>query len=414
MFGWEFPPYISGGLGTACYGMTRSLAQMGNDIVFVLPHAGGSSEHSSHLEILGVNQLEERTGKRFTDGNMRFLKVNSPLRPYMGETTYCGEQQRQNLTNNPDFLRMSGNYGPNLIEEVNRYGSVGGYLGKCEEFEVIHAHDWMTFPAGIEARKTSHKPLIAHVHATEFDRSGTDVDPDIYRIERQGMHEADKVITVSNWTAKKVIEHYGVSPRKISVVHNGVTKDPHLSREEAEKHLREKIVLFLGRITMQKGPEYFVEAARLVLNELDNVRFVMAGSGDLLPAMIEHTARLRMQRKFHFTGFLHGHRREQIYAMSDLFVMPSVSEPFGLTPVEAMQYDVPVIVSKQSGVAEVLEHATKVDFWDVNSLAEKMIELLTNQDLAANAVSCCRAELAAVDWDLAANRITDIYATMAS
>jgi len=190
-------------------------------------------------------------------------------------------------------------------------------LGSNEHFDVIHAHDWMTFLAGIEAKKESGKPLITHVHATEFDRSGDSVNMEIYEIERHGMEQADKVITVSNWTREKVINYYGINPEKVEVVHNGITKDPHMSRDQAEKNLPEKIVLFLGRVTMQKGPKYFIEAAKIVLDTIDNVRFVMAGSGDMLPQMIERIAELRLQQYFHFTGFLHGHRRERMYAMSD-------------------------------------------------------------------------------------------------
>jgi glycosyltransferase involved in cell wall biosynthesis len=295
------------------------------------------------------------------------------------------------------------------MAEVSRYAIIGKYLGMTEHFDIIHAHDWMTFLAGVEAKLKSSKPLVVHVHATEFDRTGDNVNQNIYDIERYGMHMADKVIAVSHRTKQTIVERYGVDPSKVEVVHNAILKEQSVCKDQIQKNLNEKIVLFLGRITMQKGPEYFIEAARVVLNKINNVRFVMAGSGDLLPRMIERMAELKLLEHFHFTGFLDGERRERMYAMSDLFVMPSVSEPFGLTPIEAMLYNVPVIVSKQSGVSEVLENAIKVDFWDVQKLADSMIDVLTNTETARKAIEGISTELKAINWDDAAWKVISTY-----
>ena len=417
MLGWEFPPHISGGLGTACFGLTKSLSKLGTDITFVLPKVIEGCD-VGHLRVIGANQLKLKiaeSGVLFDGQSLKFIKVDSLLQPYMNSDSYedsledVRRRQYEILSESLGIFSMSGNYGPNLMEEVRRFSIVGKYLGMSENFDIIHAHDWMTFLAAIEAKKKSGKPFIAHVHATEFDRSGINVNQDIYDIERAGMHFADRIIAVSNRTKQTIIEKYGVDPEKIDVVHNGILKETQYTRDQITKNLGEKIVLFLGRVTMQKGPEYFVEAARLVLDKLKNVRFVMAGTGDLLPKMIEKVAQLRLADRFHFTGFLGGEKKERMYAMSDLFVMPSVSEPFGLTPVEAMLYNVPVIVSKQSGVSEVLPSAIKVDFWDVNKLASAMIDVLTDPKVAERQVNSIASELQGIDWDESAKKVVEVY-----
>jgi len=248
-----------------------------------------------------------------------------------------------------------------MYEEVHRYADVVAELASKENFDVIHAHDWMTYPAGIAVAQLSGRPLIVHVHSTEFDRSGENVNQMIYDIERAGMHAADKVITVSNFTRNIIIDRYGVSPQKIEVVYNGIESNGNGDRQYSEIGIKkgERIVLFLGRITMQKGPEYFLLAAKKVLEAMEDVRFVMAGSGDMMHRAVEMAAGLGIGGKVMFTGFLRGEQVRKIYKMADLFVMPSVSEPFGLVPLEALENDVPVIISKQSGVAEVLTHASR-------------------------------------------------------
>jgi len=417
MFGWEFPPYISGGLGTACYGLTQGLMGKGVDITFVLPKLVGQVEPGP-LKIVGANQVHLRWAsavKKIASRDLKLIEVFSQLQPYQTAESYkhqlqvFREQEIEKRLPNPGLIDVSSDYGRDLISEVGRYASVGAFLGLDVDHDVIHAHDWMTFLAGIEAKKQSKKPLIIHVHSTEFDRSGDSPNPDIFWIEKQGMDAADYIIAVSQRTKDIIVQRYHQAPEKVTVVHNAITKEPGISKEAAGKLLKEKIVLFLGRVTIQKGPDYFLEAASRVHRKLKNVRFVMAGAGDLLPRMIERAAALRIHDRFHFTGFLRGVERERIFAMSDVYVMPSVSEPFGLTPYEVMKYGVPVILSKQSGITEVVENAIKVDFWDVDKLSEAIIEVLTNSEVSNSLSEGSTREWAGVDWATPANKVNDLY-----
>ncbi|MEI8345862.1 MAG: glycosyltransferase family 4 protein [Pseudomonadota bacterium] len=419
MFGWEFPPFISGGLGTACFGLTKELSKIGAEITFVVPRFDGSTE-GAPVRLVSAQQVisnPEEFQKRPMSSHLRkYIQFNSALRPYQSIETY--QDYLQKLKTRPvtsgDYgsVDFTGGYGENLMAEVVRYSLVGGHLGATEEFDVIHAHDWMTYLAGIEAKKVSGKPLVIHVHATEFDRAGEFNNPDIYHLEKYGMEMADKIITVSNRTKNILIHKYNIDPNKIHVVYNAVEKD-HISELGALSKLsnnKDKIVLFLGRITMQKGPEYFIEAASVVLQKLQNVRFVMAGSGDLARNMIEKMATMRLIDRFHFTGFLKEPERERLFAMSDLYIMPSVSEPFGITPLEAMKHGIPVIISKQSGIAEILDdNVVKVDFWDVQKLAQAIIELLSNPKMTHTMVENNRRTLEQIDWKYSAQHTMEVY-----
>jgi len=312
------------------------------------------------------------------------------------------------------LLDFTGNYGKNLMAEVTGLAIIGEYLGLIENFDVIHAHDWLTVLAGVAAKQSSGKPLIMHVHATEFDRSGEHVNQQVYDIERYGMDNATKIIAVSHFTKNITVNRYGQSPDKVEVVHNAVDKSKSFDRNSVPRPLKEKTVLFLGRVTMQKGPDYFIEAANLVLQKMKNVRFVMAGSGDMLNRIINRMAYLRIADRFHFTGFLKGPQVEKIYALSDLYVMPSVSEPFGIAPFEALLYDVPVIISKQSGVSEVLKNAVMVDFWDVHKLSDRIVRILTDESYAAECIKNCKADFENVAWETAGHKIRSIYETVAN
>jgi len=274
---------------------------------------------------------------------------------------------------------------------------------------VVHAHDWMTYPAGVAVAAVTGKPLVVHVHSTEFDRSGEHVNQVVYDIEREGMERAHKVITVSHYTRSIVISRYGISPEKVEVVYNGVERNGSWSVGEASIKREEKLVLFLGRITMQKGPEYFLHAAKKVLEVMDNVKFVMAGSGDLMYRSVELAAQLGIGHKVLFTGFLRGDDVRKIYQMADLYVMPSVSEPFGIAPLEALDNDVPVIISKQSGVSEVLRHALKVDFWDVNEMANKIVAVLRYPPLQMTLRNHGNFEVRKLRWKDAARQCASIY-----
>lgn len=419
MFGWEFPPHISGGLGTACYGLTKGLAKLNEvKVIFVVPKAYGDEDQSS-AQIIGANTVPvSKKEIQFENAQQKidYYEVKSNLVPYMGEEEFWSLKSRKYSketrfieTDKGSKIQFSGKYGPGLMQEIRNYALVAAVIAKENQFDIIHAHDWLTFFAGIEAKKISGKPLVVHVHATEFDRSGGNVNPNVYAIEREGMEMADKIIAVSGLTKKTIIEKYRIPSKKITVVYNAV--EPVFSENEMRLHkgVDEKIVTFLGRITMQKGPEYFIEAAGLVLKKMKNVRFVMAGSGDLMNQMIDRVAELGIADHFHFTGFLKGNDVNQMLLMTDVFVMPSVSEPFGIVPLEAMQFNVPVIISNQSGVAEILENAIKIDFWDTYAMADAIYGLLNYSSLANHIKKEGKHEVENLEWVNSANAVTDVY-----
>lgn len=429
MFGWEFPPYISGGLGIVCYELTKALVNKGHEITLVLPAIKGKVDPNLHVTLVSGSQmtidaLPEPVRSEIKKEVMRQLeikRIDSPLRPYITQKEYSelpikiADLESEYLTKTQDLHRsfelvFSGDYGPDLISEVTRYSILASIFAKIPH-DVIHIHDWLTVMAGIKAKQISGRPLVYHVHSLEFDRSGENMNREIYNIEKLGMELADKIIPVSYYTKELIIKYYGIHPDKIEAVHNAVKKEEVApSCESSVSELkRDKIVLFLGRITFQKGPDYFVEAAAKVLQKRKNVRFVMAGSGDMAPRMIERVAQLKIGRYFHFTGFLRGSDVEKIYAQSDVYVMPSVSEPFGISPLEAMRYNVPVIISNQSGVAEILKHALTVDFWDIDDIANKIIALLDHNALRNEMVTRASEELKNFQWDKAAEKVADIY-----
>ena len=417
MFGWEFPPHISGGLGTACFGLTKGLSNMDVEVLFVMPSASGDEDQKS-VKIINASDIEisHNVGdvKTFLE-NVQFLRVGTNMVPYLDPeqfTEMVEKSKKGQVKSYKSFLgqkyKFSGKYGSNLMEEVSRYAMVAAEIAKTQEFDVIHAHDWLTYLAGIAAKKLTGKPLVVHVHATEFDRSGENINTLVYDLEKRGMKEADMVIAVSNLTRNIVISKYGIHPSKVVTVHTAVDFDG-FEQMEIDSRIDEKIVTFLGRITYQKGPEYFIEAAAKVLKRYPNVRFVMAGSGDLLNRSIRRVAKLGIATKFHFTGFLRGEDVKRMFAFSDVYVMPSVSEPFGISPLEAMRSNVPTIISKQSGVAEVLHHAIKVDFWDIDALADSIYGLLAYPALSSTAVKNGLNEVNALRWDNAAFKIKEIY-----
>ncbi len=297
-----------------------------------------------------------------------------------------------------DQFMSNADYSGNMYAEILRYAAIAAELAINEDFDIIHAHDWMIYPAGIAVAAVSGKPLIVHVHSTEFDRSGEHVNQMIYDSEREGMHTADKIIAVSNFTHNIIISRYGIGGEKVEVVHNGVEPNSNNTLITSTTDKDEKLVLFLGRITMQKGPEYFLQAAKKVLEVMDNVKFVMAGFGDMMHRTIEMATELGIGSKVLFTGFLQSNDVQKIYKMADLFVMPSVSEPFGLVPLDALNNDVPVIISKQSGVSEVLTHALKVDFGDINEMANKIIAVLKYPPLKITLQNHGNFEVRKLQW----------------
>lgn len=417
MFGWEFPPHISGGLGTACFGLTKGLAKLGTNIIFVVPKAFGDEDQEA-VRLVNASEQEIQFKDVFYQEfwkQMTYIEIGVHLVPYLSPQEYerltdVSLHDRTDINESVFAQRFefSGKYGKDLFQEVSRYAVVAAKIARDQTFDIIHAHDWLTYPAAIAAKAVSGKPIVAHVHATEFDRSGEHVNQRVYDIEREGMQAADCVVCVSNFTRDIVINRYGVPAEKVMTVHNGVVQREQ-DEEQYKRALPEKIVTFLGRITFQKGPDYFVEAAHKVMQRDPSVRFVMAGSGDMLYKIIRRVAQLRLSSRFHFAGFLREQEVDRMFAISDVYVMPSVSEPFGISPLEAMRSNVPVIISKQSGVAEVLNHAIKVDFWDIDAMADSIYGLLHYKGISEMFKKMGKSEVENLQWDHAAQKIHRIY-----
>ena len=409
MFGWEFPPHILGGLGTASYGLTKGMHNCGNmDITFVIPKHWGDEERD-FANIIGAcntpvawrdvnwDYVENRLGK-FMDPQLYFDMRNK----IYADFNYM-------YLNDLGCIDFSGRYLDNLIEEINNYSIVAGVIARTIDCDVIHSHDWLTYPAGIHAKNVTGKPLVIHVHATDFDRSRGNVNPTVFGIEKDGMTHADHIITVSNLTRQTVIDKYGIDPAKVTTVHNAVIplSDDLLSIPKPDN--KEKVVTFLGRITMQKGPEYFVEAAVKVLQKCHNVRFVMAGSGDMMDQMIALAAKRGIADRFHFTGFLRGRQVYEMLKASDVYIMPSVSEPFGISPLEAMQMGVPSIISKQSGCAEILNNVIKTDYWDIDAMADAIHSIISYPAMYESLKNEGLEEMKGITWEKAGQKVIDIY-----
>lgn len=493
MLGWEFPPFITGGLGTACHGLTRALKGVGCDVTFVLPRAVDHS-HASHVRLVSPEGLAtgcsnssanwapvpaariiESTAEaaasidiqsadspasararreallRGTPERIDILRLGSTNEGAYGSVSRTREVLAQSAERLGEWsvapdpktmmarliasgvapalaweqvvidqvlpeaatppqhaVMLTGGYEGDLVLAAERYAQFCVQAARELNFDIIHAHDWLTYPAGLALARLTGRPLVVHVHATEFDRSGTHVNQQVYNIERRGMHGAVRVMAVSNLTRNLLVNRYGLSPNKIDVVYNGVELEPgSYGIKRIERG--ERIVLYFGRITMQKGPEYFVRAAKRVLEVEKNVRFVVAGSGDLASSMIEMAASLGIGGKMTFTGFLRGRDIPRVFSMADLYVMPSVSEPFGIAPLEAMGHRVPVIISRNSGVSEVLTHALKVDFWDVDDMANKIVAVLRHPPLRAELRDRGLFEVRGITWDGAAKRCITSY-----
>ncbi len=419
MFGWEFPPHISGGLGTASYGLTRGLSTIPElDILFVVPRAYGD-EDQRKMRLIGAGDVTMDTKHmRFSKllSSISYIEVNSNLVPYHTPEEYeslvnKAENKKKKLihTTMGGKLLFSGGYGQNLYEEIANYALVAQQIADDNEHDLIHAHDWLTYPAGMAAKSVSGKPLVIHVHATDFDRSGGRVNPSVFEIEKKGMEAADKIIAVSNLTRNTIIEKYGIPAEKVTTVYNAVEPLGDQEKIAMRRGIEDKVVTFLGRVTLQKGPEYFVQAAEKVLRKMENVRFVMAGSGEMLDRMVDWAASLGIADKFHFTGFLKGDDVFRMFSISDVYVMPSVSEPFGISPLEAMQSNVPTIISNQSGVAEILKYAIKTDFWDVDAMADAIYGLLNYPSLSEMFRKYGKEEVDNMKWENSANNVYSLY-----
>lgn len=409
MFGWEFPPHILGGLGTASFGLTKGMVENGDlNITFVIPKPWGD-EPKDFAQIIGANT----TPVVWKDVNYDYVqqRIGHVMDPqtYYDLRNHIYADFNHIGTNDLGCIEFSGRYPDNLLEEINNYSIVAGVIARTVDFDVIHSHDWLTYPAGIHAKQVTGKPFVIHVHATDFDRSRGNVNPTVFAIEKDGMNHADHIITVSNLTRRTVIEKYGINPDKVTTVHNAVEplSQELLNVEVPPKH--DKVVTFLGRITMQKGPEYFVEAAAQVLQKVHNVQFVMAGGGDMMEKMIRLAARRGISERFHFAGFLRGKQVYEMLKASDVYIMPSVSEPFGISPLEAMQMGVPSIISKQSGCAEILNNVIKVDYWDTNAIADAIYSIITYPAMYNELREHGLKEVNEIVWKKAGAKVIDIY-----
>ncbi|MBW2990620.1 glycosyltransferase family 4 protein [Candidatus Woesearchaeota archaeon] len=402
MLGWELPPFFAGGVGMVCYHLTKALCEQNIEVTYVMPF-GPRMIRSDYMKILVADQLFPR---------MRFQlkEIDSLLGAYITPEGYEEEFRKYLLSLSPKD-RAKALYGPNVFQEAYLFARKVKLIAQQEDFDVIHAHDHWTFPAAIAAKEATGKPMVVHVHITEFDKTGgMSVNQRVYDIEREGMHKADLVIVVSNFIKQRLMNNYGVPEWKIRVVHNAAeAMDKTIFHDASKIKETDKIVLFIGRITLQKGPDYFVEAARKVVEKEPNVKFIMAGTGDMLPRIIERVAELGIADKFIFPGFVNREEVAKLNRIADVFVMPSVSEPFGIVPLEAMWQETPAIISRQSGVSEVLNHVLKVDFWDVDDIAGKILALLHYRSLHDQLKHHGAFEVRTLTWEGPAKQCIAVY-----
>jgi glycosyltransferase involved in cell wall biosynthesis len=404
MYGWEFPPFHSGGLGVACKGIIEGLLQNGTSVKLVLPRIPSENRHNMPNYCIDLHNFGASSSSvKTTDKKTIYFS------PYISEKEY---QERLQILKR-EGKDKSVQFGKNLVEEAYIYGEQAAIVAEKIPHDIIHAHDWMTFPAGMMAKKYSNKPLVIHIHSTEFDRSAGNPNPAVYDIEQKGMQTADSVVAVSEYTKQKIIEHYGISEDKITVIHNAI--DQKLTEKYHPSPIKktDKIVLFLGRITIQKGPDYFISMAEKVLKKVKNVKFLMAGDGDMQNEMIRKAIHLGIEKSILFTGFLRGDDVDKAFQNADLYVMPSVSEPFGLTALEAIRNGAPVLMSNQSGVSEVVLNALKVDFWDVDEMANKVISVLKYPHLSKTLKDTAFQELEKFSWNEVGTKLNNHYQNIA-
>lgn len=420
MLGWEYPPILAGGLGMACYGLTKALSQYA-DITLIIPRSESEFE-VENMEIIGLNHIgldskATPTAPNYETFTQEVTYIDTTLSPYPVGIAFAELKSAKPLSSHAEIRALYASqdpYGANIMEKVATYTEVVTQLAKEKEFDIIHAHDWITFAAAIQIKEQSGKPLVLHVHSLETDRIGTRAKYEyginaVYDIERQAMLKADRVIPVSFFTKNCAIEHYEIPAEKFRPVYNAI--DPaDIMRIPREGN--EKIVLFLGRITFQKGPEFMIETAIKVLQKYTNVKFFVAGIGDKLQALKELAAERGIYEKFVFAGFLRKPQVENILAQADVYFMPSVSEPFGLSALEAVQAGIPSVLSKQSGVAEVLPHTLKADYWDTDRFANYIYALLNYEGLRQDLTKNTDADIHEMTWDKSAQTVMNVYSEL--
>lgn len=421
MLGWEFPPIMAGGLGTACYGLSKALSEY-VDLTLILPTTEKPWQMNGKVEMLGLNYYGLDRHLPAPEAEASFTKITKvhyveagDLNPYPFGIAYDEIQYNPDL--GPEYVRQLYSskepYGSNIMEKVRVFGEVVAQLALTMDFDLIHAHDWITYPAAVKIKEATGKPLVLHIHSLETDRVGPTAKTwwnTVYEIEKAGMQAADRLIPVSHYTKDCAVEHYGIDPHKFHPVYNAIDPAPvyRIPRE-----IDEKIVLFLGRITYQKGPEFMAETAFKLLQKYEKVKFFVAGTGDQLNKLKELCHFFGIYDKFIFAGFLNKARVHQILAQADVYFMPSVSEPFGLSALEAAQFGIPCVLSEQSGVAEVMDHALKADYWDTDSFANYIYALLNYEGLRREMTENTNEELDDMSWDDSAQDVVAVYETLA-
>lgn len=412
MLGWEFPPATHGGLGVACFGLAKALAEE-VELEVIVPQTGGPPL-TDRFRVTGTVRPAEAADRQAPHRYESFTRVERvpvALDPYGTDVVVrCGERRSTGRRPEAADAAPAGSsgelYGPDLDEKVAEYARAVVELARRRDFDLIHAHDWLTFPAALELKRISGKPLVVHVHSLQFDRAGPQWRDKVWEIERRGMLGADRVIPVSRYTGTICTEHYGIDRRKIRPVHNGA--EP-VRRYRSAKPFPEKLVLFLGRLTAQKGPEFFLEIAERVLARTGNVRFVMAGGGERMRPLVEKGAFRGLGGRFHFTGFLDRGKVAELLSMTDVYCMPSVSEPFGLSALEAAQFGIPAVISRQSGVAEVLRGALTADFRDTTAMAEHIVRLLEDDEFRARVAGEAERDIRAATWERSAENVLAVF-----
>lgn len=414
MLGWEFPPIINGGLGIACHDLCAAMSKHAK-VTMIIPRSSPEFK-MRNINLIGLNSIDPKTLRDIHFKLEHYLHsdvhyVDADLNPYHSEKdefkTKDSHQPSVTQTDSEiEGFRIDNLYGGDVVAKVKHFARMATRLAMNIDFDVIHAHDWMTMLAGMEIKAQTGKPLVVHVHSLEFDRSGPESRGWVYQVEKEGMQQADLLLPVSNYTADIIINHYGIDPKKIFAVHNGIRS---VTPFRSPRVFPEKTVLFIGRLTRQKGPEHFLEIASKVAEKEPNVRFVMAGTGDYWSRLLEDSAFRHLGNRFHLTGFLDSEKLKYLLSVSDVYCMPSVSEPFGLSAVEAAQFGVPCVISRQSGVAEVLNGSLKFDFWDTTKAADYIINLLKNPVLAQKVADDARINLDHISWDLSAEKVLTAY-----
>ena len=417
MLGWEFPPVINGGLGIACHDLSIAMSEFAK-ITMIIPKSNPDFI-IENIDLIGLNNIDvnslksissTRDYKSFDDIHY----ISSDLNPYYSEISSEHKHKSEEINDTMlinekgDTFNIDNLYGGDVIGKVTRFGKLAARLALNMDFDVIHAHDWMTMIAGMEIKARTGKPLVMHIHSLEIDRSGVESKGWVYQIEKRGMEYADLLIPVSNFTGDNIHQYYGISRSKIAPVHNGVSK---VVPFKSKRKFKEKTVLFIGRLTRQKGPEFFLDIASKILEKDPDVRFIMAGSGDNFKGLLEQSSYRHIGNRFHLTGFLNLEQVRYLLSVTDVYCMPSVSEPFGLSAVEAAQFGIPCVISKQSGVAEVLKGSLKFDFWDINRAATYILNLLNDPVLQKKVVDDANENLQYIRWDISARKVMEAYQT---